>query len=323
MRWLVRLLVLVLLVVFGPPLAARLLGYDRDESMLPPRGREVRIGEDLALNLLDTGTGPPVVLIHGLPSSAYDWAGLPMKLAALGHRVLTYDRVGYGYSSRSPDTADRYTYASNANDLVRLLDVLGIPRVTLVGWSYGGAVAETFAQTWPDRVTHLVLVAAVGPNRPQREPNVVDKVSASPIGVPILRWVGSIPPLSRAMVAEQVAEAFSPQRAPIGWADYTRTMLSLPGTLESFVMEDQRSTPATLEPEKIKAPTLIIHGRGDRVIPLEVAQDLDARIPDSRAFILDDGGHMLPVTHPDLLASEIHQHAGGSARQRVEDAPRR
>ncbi|HYB99842.1 MAG TPA: alpha/beta hydrolase [Candidatus Limnocylindrales bacterium] len=322
MRWLARLLVFLLVIAFGPPLSARLLGYDRDESMLPPRGREVRIGENLFLNVLDTGSGPPIVLVHGLPSSAYDWAGLPMKLAALGHRVLVYDRVGYGYSTRAPDAPDRYTYQSNANDLVRLLDVLGIPRATLVGWSYGGAVVEMVAQTWPDRVTHLILVAAVGPKQPQREQDLLERISESPLAVPLFRWVGSVPPLSRAVVAEQVAEAFSPQRPPIGWADYTRTMMSLPGTLESFVLEDRRSAPAMLEPEKITAPTLVIHGRGDKLVPLEVGQDLETRIPDARLFILEDGGHMLPVTHPDLLAKEIHQHSLRE-RARPEEPARR
>lgn len=152
----------LVLLAAGPPLAARWLGWGADRAALPPPGRLVPIGDDLALNVVEVGSGPPVVLVHGLPSSAADWGDTPARLAARGHRVIAYDRVGYGFSSRGSQAPERYTYGSNARDLLALLDALGLERVPLVGWSYGGAVVQTAAAMAPERVPRLVLLAKIG-----------------------------------------------------------------------------------------------------------------------------------------------------------------
>src|SRR5262249_32743677 len=157
----------------------------------PPPGRNVAIGNNLTLNLTEIGSGTPVVLVHGLPSCAADWALVPAKLAALGHRVIVYDRAGYGYSSRPDPTPDRYTYSSNARDLTALLESLNIERAALVGWSYGGAVVQTVAQQHPDRVSRLVLLAAVGPAQPTDQDDLLSTILRSPLAVPVFNWVAA------------------------------------------------------------------------------------------------------------------------------------
>lgn len=306
-RWIVRVLAVVVLVALGPPLAASLLGIGAERGMLPPPGKRVEIGRDEFVNVIETGQGAPVVLVHGLPSNAYDWAGVPAKLAALGHRVITYDRVGYGFSSRADASASHYTYESNADDLAALLAALDIPRATLVGWSYGGAVVQTLASRHPEIVDALVLVGAVGPALRERVDDPLHVLLSSPVGAPILRWIASIPPLSRVVTAGSVDRAFTGAEAvPKGWVDYTRAMLALPGTLRSFVLEAQRGDPKALDPARIQAKTLVIHGERDLLVPLEVGRDLDEKLADSRLIVVEGGSHMLPVTHADLLANEIH-----------------
>jgi pimeloyl-ACP methyl ester carboxylesterase len=289
----------------GPPLAARLFGWGADPGALPARGRTVPIGDDLALDVVEAGGGPPLILVHGLPSSAADWAETPARLAARGFRAIAYDRVGYGFSSRGSTAPDRYTYASNARDLLALMDALGIARAPLVGWSYGGAVVQTAAAMAPERVPRLVLVAAVGPAQPRGD-DPLSRLLATPVAGPLLRWIGSVPPLARALTQDSLVQAFAGEAAiPPGWAARTRAMLALPGTLDAFVLEAQRGRPDTLHPERLTVPTLIIQGGADTLVPPTVAADLHTRIAGSTLATVPDGSHMLPVTHADVIAAEI------------------
>lgn len=298
-------LVALVLVAVGPPLAARLFGWGADPGALPPRGRTVAIGNDLALNVVEVGSGPPVLLVHGLPSSAADWTETPARLAALGYRAIAYDRVGYGYSSRGSTAPDRYTYGSNARDLLALMDALGIERAPLVGWSYGGAVVQTAAAMAPERVPRLVLLAAVGPAQPPGD-DPLSQLLGTPVAAPLLKWIASVPPVSRSFTHDSLVRAFAGAAAiPPGWAARTQAMLALPGTLDAFVLEEQRGRPDALHPERLTMPTLIIEGSADALVPPPVADDLHHRIAGSTLVTVPDGSHMLPATHPDLLASEI------------------
>jgi pimeloyl-ACP methyl ester carboxylesterase len=307
------LIVLVLLAAMAvvPPLGLRLFGWGVDARLRPAPGKLIDIGEGLHVNVVDKGEGMPVVLVHGLPSTAYDWAALPDKLAHLGYRAIAYDRVGYGYSSRSADTPDRYTLESNARDLRALLDALGIDRAALVGWSYGGGVAQTFSLQNPQRVSHLVLLGSVGPAQPVPDGEPLAQLLASPLAVPLLTWVGSIPPLSRLVTHEEMVKAFAkPEAIPPGWEEHTRAMLSLPGTLRAFVREAQHAGYLQLRSQDLKVPTLILQGSDDQLVPPLVAGDLHQRIAGSRLVTIPAGHHMLPVTHADLLAAQLADFLG-------------
>jgi len=315
-RKLLAIAVALALLGFGPPLGARLFGWGPDRSTLPPPAQAVSIGDGLALNVVDlAGNGTPIVLVHGLPSNVGDWAALPQKLAALGHRVVVYDRIGYGWSSRSPIAGDAYTYASSARELGALLDALGVGQAILVGWSYGGAVAQSLAAAAPARVARLVLLGSVGPALPpaSRSDDPVARLTVSPVGGAILDWVAAVPPLARAMTRSALAQAFSSEASiPAGFVEREMAQLAMPGTLDAYIAEERRAEPETLRPEAIAAPTLILHGTDDRAVPPRVAEDLHQRIPGSELALVPGGSHMLPITHADLLAGSIHGWAEGS-----------
>jgi len=306
MRRLLIALAVLAAVAWLPPRCTPALGLGPDPATLPARGRAVAIGDGLAINAVETGSGPPVVFVHGLPSNLGDWGELPAALARRGRRAIAYDRVGYGWSSRAPVAGDAYTFASNARELAALLDALGIERATLVGWSYGGGVVQTLAVAAPERVAQLVLLGSVGPAYADLPPDPIDRVARSPLGVPMLRWVGSVPPLARATTSASLAQMFSgAEHVPPGFLARTRAQLAMPGTLEAFVAESARLDARALAPERIAAPALVVHGRDDRGVPLAVARDLTRRLPNGELRVVEGGSHMLPVTHAEALAEDI------------------
>ncbi len=284
-------------------------GGELDPSVLPPRERTVAVGGGATLNVSDVGTGPTVVLVHGLPSNIGDWASVPAKLAALGHRVIVYDRAGYGWSSRPAIAGDAYTLGSSARDLAALLDRLEVARAALVGWSYGGGVVQTFAVDHPERVNRLVLLGSVGPSLSDEPGDFLERLAASPIGPPLFRFVTSVPSLAR-LVLEGAFEDVSSgsDRIPAGFVDRAVAQMALPGTVDSWLAEERNQGYANLRPEAIRVPALVLHGADDRSVPPSVAEDLAKRLPRATLVLEPAGSHMLPVTHPDLVATRIHEH---------------
>lgn len=281
-----------------------------DATLPTPPAQAVAIGDGLSLNTLDlAGPGEPIVLVHGLPSNLGDWSDVPQRLQAAGHRVVAYDRIGYGHSSRVGAAGDAYTLESNARQLLALLDALATPRAALVGWSYGGGIVQRLAMDHPERVSRLVLLSSVGPlsaTDPGDDP--LEKLAHSPLGPPLFRWVVAIPPLAGPVVADALAAAFSgPERVPAGWTERTRAQLAMPGTVDAWIAEGRNGGYDALRPEAISAPTLVLHGSDDLAVAVDVGLDLSERLPNAELNVVDGGSHMLPATHPDRLAQRIHE----------------
>jgi pimeloyl-ACP methyl ester carboxylesterase len=309
------LVLLACIVIGGPFLGDALLGWGPDTSILPPEGRRVEIGEGRHLNVYEWGEGTAIVLVHGWGSCAADWAELPEMLASLGHRVVAYDRPGYGYSTRLLASDGNYTYASNARDLRALLDALQIEQATVVGWSFGGGVAQTLAVDSPDRISALALVASTGPGMRDSDEtsDLLGAIIVSPVGSAILTWGSKIPPLSWQWTSESVAAAFAgAENVPTGWTIRTQSTLALPGTFRTLTAESRQSDPNGLMPGRIAAPTLVFQGSDDTLVPYSIGESLDAALPQSAFVGIVGGSHMLPVTHADVLATKIHELAGSA-----------
>jgi pimeloyl-ACP methyl ester carboxylesterase len=308
-RVLITGVVLIAALIAGPPLVAPLAGWNDFSGALPEAGRSVEISPGVRLNVLESGAGSPVVLVHGLPGSAYDWKPLPDRLAAIGRRAIHYDRIGYGHSSRR--ISDDYTYEANARELIALLDALAIDRATLVGWSYGGGVVQVAASLAPERVEHLVLVGSVGPDMERHEPSIAERILFAP---PVVRWSFAAGFPARFNTTQISTAAFSGTEAmPDWWVDQALALISLEGTGHTWLREGALGDVSVLRPEEITAPALIAHGSDDRLVDLSVGQNLHQRLPRSDLLVVRDGSHMLPITHADLLARRIA--ALGGARQ--------
>ncbi len=319
-KWAIIVPLLLVAIYLGPFLWASQFGEwgPGDEVRAEP-GQLVTLADGRTLNVHDRGEGPAIVLVHGWASNAGDWADVPGLLVARGHRVVVYDRPGYGYSTRERSPEGNFSLASNARDLVQLLDALGIERAALVGWSFGGGVVQRVAIDHPERVSHVALVGSIGPRStpPDADADVglVDRILHSPLAVPFLDWVAHVPPIAFEVTEQSVVEAFSsPRNVPTGWTIYTQAMIALPDTSHAMAGELQRSD-QNPDPARIVQPTLVIHGSDDALVPFAVAEAIDRAALDSALEAVVGGSHMLPVTHGERVAGLIHDLVGSAYRE--------
>jgi len=304
-RVIAALVILILAGILLPPAYYGLRG-EAEGLDLPPRGETVELAGGAQLNLLDAGRGPAIVLVHGLPGSAYDWQPLPERLAARGARSIAYDRLGYGHSSPRGRHA-AFTFDTNAGELLELLEALELSNATLVGWSYGGGVVLRAALRRPDRIGRLVLLGSIGPASDTSWGTGAEAILFSR---PALAWVSMIPPLSRAILGGMSAEAFSGQPMPAWWVPQLRANLRDPGTIDALLGEVRQVSVEGLDPAPLEIPVLVIHGDDDRSVPIEVGEDLFSRAkPAAKMVRVEGGSHMLPITHPDLLAQHLLEFA--------------
>jgi pimeloyl-ACP methyl ester carboxylesterase len=307
---LVGLIVLVAALVLLPPLLAPRLGWTPDQSVIPPPGRIIEIAGGQRVNVVETGSGPAIVLVHGLPGNAYDWRPLPERLARGAHRIIRYDRIGYGHSDRRGED-EAFTLETNARELLALLDALQIDRATLVGWFYGGGIVQTAALLAPQRVRRLVLIAAVGPSYQRSTPGWIQRALRSEC---VVRWGLAAGFPGRAQARQESSRAFgSVEATPAWWLDHALAMMSIPGTIHSWLEEHRRLRVDGLRTEEIRVPVLVIQGENDLLVPASVGEDLHRRIAVSELLIVSRGSHMLPITHPDLLAGPILAFSGGDS----------
>ena len=299
-RIFVGLVLIVLAAVALPPLWFTLFREPAPE--LPPPGRRVVLASGAGVNVVEEGAGAPVVLVHGLPGTAYDWRETSAALAARGVRALAYDRVGYGWSD--PRVGGAFSFESNARELLELLAAEDLRDVTVVGWSYGGGTAMVAARRDASRMARLVLVGSAGPGLEETQPPPV--LARIVFSAPVLAWLHAVPPLARGVQAEASRQAFSAGPEPAWWRPGLAANFARPHTATSWRSEGvAMAGEAQPEPTRLTLPVLVVHGADDRLVPVEVGRELARRAPNARLVLVPGGSHMLPVTHAELLADEI------------------
>jgi non-heme chloroperoxidase len=248
----------------------------------------------------DHGTGDPVVLIHGWPLSGRSWEKQVQALVGAGYRVITYDRRGFGESSR-PWTG--YEYDTLARDLDRLLTKLDLRNVTLVGFSMGGGEVARYLGTYgAGRVRRAAFVSAVTP--------YLLKAADNPAGVDL----GVFDGIRAALNGDRVAflsgflQNFYNADALRG-ARLSDEVLRLSWTIAAWASPKGThdlvaawGTDFRADLGRITVPTLIVHGDADRIIPLEVSgQRMPALVKESRLVVIKGGPHGLNWTHAEEL----------------------
>lgn len=255
----------------------------------------------------DHGSGQPVVLIHGYPLNGHSWERQTSDLLAAGHRVITYDRRGFGQSSK---VGTGYDYDTFAADLNTLLETLDLRDVVLVGFSMGtGELARYVAKYGTERVARLAFLASLEPFLVQRDDN--------PDGVP-------------QEVFDGIAAAARTDR--YAWfTQFYRDFYNLDETLGSRISEDvvranwntaTGSAPVAAyavvsswiedfrdDTEAVRAadlPTLILHGTADNILPIDATgrrfRDL---VPHADYVEVEGAPHGLLWTHADEVNSAL------------------
>jgi len=272
------------------------------EAMYPGEYRTVG---GLRVRLRDTGPRdkPAVVLLHGFGASLDTWE--PWASALSKHfRVIRLDLPGFGLTG--PDPTGDYTDARAIRVLADLMDQLGVERASLIGNSLGGRIAWNFAASHPDRVRSLVLISPDGFSSPGFE---YGKAPQTPMMMQALPYVAP-----RGMLKANLAAAYGrPEALEESTLTRYRDMMLAPGVRRAMLARMGQTVLRDPIPTltRIKAPTLLVWGEKDGMIPISNAADYLRHLPDAKLIRMPNLGHVpfeedpinsLPAVRRFLLA---------------------
>jgi pimeloyl-ACP methyl ester carboxylesterase len=254
------------------------------------------------------GKGAPVLLIMGLGWTSDMWYRTK-PLLAKQYRTLTFDNRGVG---RSDAPAGPYSIAIMASDAAAVLDAAGIESSHIYGVSMGGMIAQEFALQYPKRVKSLILgcTAAGGPQAKRAEPKVLDVLTR------------------QGMTPEEAARAINPFIYDAGTPparieeDMNIRMQWVP-TFEGYIAQFQAILmwEAYSRIAAINAPTLVVHGETDELVPAENGKLIAQRIPGSKLVMIPNASHIYSTDQPEaahkaelgFLSAQVNRSAGGAA----------
>lgn len=286
----------------------------------------VNVGKEnssnIELHYEDHGSGDPVVLIHGYPLSGASWEKQIPVLLAAGHRVITYDRRGFGKSSQP--TAG-YNYDTFAEDLHKLVSHLKLRNFTLVGFSMGGGEVARYVGRYGSKdVSKAVIIGGVPP--------FLLKTADNPEGVDGSVFEG----IQKAVAVDRYAffteffknfyntdlllgKRISEPAVHASWnvaatASATASVACVPTWHEDFRKDLAR----------FDVPTLVVHGDADRIVPFAASgQRTAGLIKGARLVVVKDGPHAVTWTHADEVNAELVNFLGKSVAKQAASAPQK
>jgi non-heme chloroperoxidase len=252
----------------------------------------------------DHGSGPPVVLLAGWPLDSRSWEPQLASLLQAGHRVILYDRRGFGRSSRP---AAGYDFDTLAEDLHTVLVELDLRDVTVVGFSLGtGELARYVGSHGTERLRGCVFIETLAPSfaKSAENPTGADQAVVASVQQAIsadrFQWLtGLLGDLFN--LDENLGHRISEETVRATWsaaadASPIATWACPPGWLEDFSQDITR----------IDVPTLILHGTADRILPIAgQGRRLHAALPDARYVEIDGGPHVMCVTHAHEVNDQL------------------
>jgi len=274
----------------------------------PMDSNRIRVGKENSTNIElyyeDHGSGSPVVLIHGWPLSGASWEKQTAALLAAGHRVITYDRRGFG---RSSQPAVGYNYDTFTSDLNTVLTSMNLTDVCLVGFSMGtGEVTRYIGKYGTKRVRKAVLIGTLGPYlvKAADNPDGVDasvfdglkaaiKADRPTTLLDFLHNFYNYDVLGGKLVSERVVE--DNWNVAVG-ASATGTLACVDSWIEDFRKDIVRND----------VPTLLLHGDADRILPPDATSRRQAKMIKNVKFVeLKNGPHGVLWTHAEQVNREL------------------
>ena len=258
----------------------------------------------IELYVEDQGSGAPVVLVHGWPLDGRSWEPQIHPLIEAGHRVINYDRRGFGRSSRP---GGGYDFDTLAADLDKILTELDVRDATLVGFSLGtGELARYVGTHGTDRLRGCVIIESLAPSfaKSAENPAGVDEAAVADVQQAIVAdryaWLTgliadflNLDEYLGSRVSEETVRAIwnaGTEASPIA------TRACVRGWLEDF----------SRDIERIDVPTLILHGTADRILSIDgQGRRLSAALPDAHYVEIEGGPHVMCVTHAEEVNREL------------------
>ena len=259
---------------------------------------------DVDLYYEDHGEGSPVVLIHGYPLDGKSWELQIPALLKAGHRVITYDRRGFGQSSQPTNGYDFDTFA---NDLDVLLDVLRLKDVALVGFSMGtGEIGRYIGTHGTDNLRKVAFLAPIEPFLLQTPDN--------PTGLPAAVFDGIVSAAEKDRYAwftsffddfynldVNLGTRISEQAVRGSWVTATHMSPFASSAVVPSWHTDMRADIA-----EIDVPALILQGTADRILPIDATgRQFTKAVPDAQYVEIDDAPHGLLWTHADQVNAAL------------------
>jgi pimeloyl-ACP methyl ester carboxylesterase len=298
------LLTLAALVLFTAVTARRV------QIALPPRGKYLDVAGN-RIHYLDKGSGPAIVLVHGLGGQMGNFTYSLLERLTPDFRVILIDRPGAGYSTRAPGASARL--GAQAETVARFIRILGLDRPLLVGHSLGGAIALAVALNHPECVRGLALIAPLT-HLPKAVAAVFERLQ---IKSKLVRWLVAwtiATPLGIRRGKSTLDAIFSPEAAPTDFPTKAGGLLSL--RPRSFYNTSTDLMAANLDLRgmieryaSLKVPVSILYATGDAILDHQLhGVAMQAKVPNLNLELVE-GGHMLPITAPDITAAFIKRAA--------------
>jgi pimeloyl-ACP methyl ester carboxylesterase len=289
-----------------------------DESLITHRYADLG---DVRLHLVEAGSGPLVLLLHGFPEFWYSWRFQIPALAAAGYRVLAPDMRGYNLSDK-PRGLKAYAPAVLARDVARLIQACGAERATVIGHDWGGGVAWQFAMQQPDRLDRLVILNAAHPMRMLRALRTGRQLARSwyffYFQLPWLPEAGIR--AARSAALRRVFRTEPVRRDAFTEEDIDRYVeaMAQPGALTASInyyraMMRRNPRRALAQMHRVDAPVLIIWGERDRYQGRELAEPDPAWVSHARVARLPDASHWVQTDRPEQVNALLLEFLRGPA----------
>ena len=275
--------------------------------------REVETGEfveveGVRLHFVARGEGRPVVLLHGNTGFAHDFSAVLASLDPLEFRAFAFDRPGHGFSERP---ALDGVMPSQARLIRGALEALGVQRPLVVGHSWSGALALSYALEFDEDVAALVLLA---PAVYREEEMYAAQRLLVEISLRSDVLIRASEAFVRAEIRRNLALAFSPDEVPRDYLRAAESLWTRPSQVRAFMQDEYYYNPevellAERYP-KVRVPTLIVTGDSDALVnPVRHAYPLHSAVEHSDLTVLPAAGHMLPHTRPEAVVSALRNAA--------------
>ena len=260
--------------------------------------------DGLRMHVVDEGEGPPILLLHGEPTSSYLWRNVIRPLVANGYRAVAPDLIGFGRSDK-PSDIGWYTYDRHVSSIATLVDTLGLSGMTLVVHDWGGPIGLRFAVEHEELVDRLVILdTGIGGGRPPSDAWLRFRAAVRRLG-------GDVDPvrlIEAGTVGGLTEEARAAYAAPFPTPESKAGVLAFP-ELVPAEPDHPNTAPMNRVREALASwtkPTLVIWGAEDRALPASLAHGFAELIPGAgEPVVLEGAGHFLQEDRPDEIAAAI------------------